>query len=45
MPVGVGYRFRRIRTAGEVSSTCAGFKNNRPLRGYNRYMFRSREGT
>lgn len=41
---GVGYRFRRIRTAGEVSPTCAGFKNNRPLRGYNRYMFHSREG-
>ncbi len=45
MPVGVGYRFRRIRTAGEVSLICAGFKNNRPLRSYNRYMFHSREGT
>ena len=45
MPVGVGCRFRRIRTAGELSLTRAGFKNNRPLRSYNRYIFHSRKGT
>lgn len=45
MPVGVGYRFRRIQTAGEISLTRAGFKNNRPLRSYNRYIFHSREST